>query len=162
MELPLPVAISAVIDNDEILLIRRKKGDFIGLLGMPGGKIEKGQHVSDTAVREVKEETNIDAEFKGLLGVVSEKLIEDGKVYTQFLLLICELEPGHTEHHSTDEGDVMWLKLHELHNHEHEIIPSDFQMIKQIIQARRHGYYEATMKKTGNDYVLKDFKRVIK
>ena len=40
-ELPLAVAISALIKDNQILLIKRLKGDYVGLLGLPGGKIEK-------------------------------------------------------------------------------------------------------------------------
>ena len=41
-ELPLAVAISALIKDNKILLIKRLRGDYVGLLGLPGGKIEKG------------------------------------------------------------------------------------------------------------------------
>jgi len=37
-ELPLAVAISALIKDNQILLIKRLKGDYVGLLGLPGGK----------------------------------------------------------------------------------------------------------------------------
>lgn len=40
-EKPLAVVLSALIDNGKILLIKRRKGDYVSLWGLPGGKIEK-------------------------------------------------------------------------------------------------------------------------
>ena len=40
-ELPLAVVITALVKDNKILLIKRMKGDYVGLLGLPGGKIEK-------------------------------------------------------------------------------------------------------------------------
>jgi len=90
-DLPLSIAISALIKDNKILLIKRKKGDYVGLLGLPGGKIEKGEHVGEAAVREILEESGIACEFRNHLGFVSEHLVENGEVSNHFLLHVCEL-----------------------------------------------------------------------
>jgi len=44
-------------DQDRIVLIRRRDND---LWALPGGGMELGESIVDTAVREVKEETGLD------------------------------------------------------------------------------------------------------
>src|SRR6478609_2874543 len=53
-------------DQDQIVLIRRRDND---LWALPGGGMELGESILDTAVREVKEETGLDVEVTGLIGV---------------------------------------------------------------------------------------------
>ena len=45
-----------VIENNKVLLIQQKKGNW----GFPKGRVEKNETECETAIREVKEETNID------------------------------------------------------------------------------------------------------
>ena len=53
-------------EHDRIVLIRRRDND---LWALPGGGMELGESIVDTAVREVKEETGLDVEVTGLIGV---------------------------------------------------------------------------------------------
>jgi 8-oxo-dGTP diphosphatase len=105
-ELPLAVAISALIKDNKILLVKRLRGDYIGFLGLPGGKVEKNEHLSEAATREILEESGIESEFKNLLGFVSEHLVENGNVLQHFLLYICELDPKTTEILNDTEGKL--------------------------------------------------------
>ena len=51
-----------IIDENKILLLRRiKKGKEYYVI--PGGTIEEGEKPEETAVREIKEETNLDIEL---------------------------------------------------------------------------------------------------
>ena len=43
-----------------------------GWWGLPGGKLEVGETISQTAVREVKEETGLDIDVVRLIGIYSE------------------------------------------------------------------------------------------
>ena len=79
----------AFIENDrgEVLLIRRTdNGDW----ALPGGGHDLGERIEDTAVREAKEETGLDIEITGLIGIYTNPnhLIEygDGEVRQQFAL----------------------------------------------------------------------------
>ncbi len=49
-----------IIDNNKVLLIQQKSGFF----GFPKGHMESGESEIETAVRETKEETNIDVIVK--------------------------------------------------------------------------------------------------
>lgn len=48
--------------NDEVLLLRRTPGDYwaAGLWAYPGGRPEEGETPQQAAIRETKEETNLD------------------------------------------------------------------------------------------------------
>ncbi|MBD8069731.1 NUDIX domain-containing protein [Bacillus sp. PS06] len=58
-------------EKDQVLL--QKRSD-VGLWGIPSGHIEIGETVSEAAIREVKEETNLDIRIKKLIGVYSDPL----------------------------------------------------------------------------------------
>lgn len=59
-----------VIKNDKILLNLRSDTNTWGI---PGGAIELGETLEETAARELKEETNLEAESFTLLNVFSGK-----------------------------------------------------------------------------------------
>ncbi len=56
-------------DNDEILLIRRSDNDNWAI---PGGAIELGESMTQAAIRETKEESGIDCEITGLVGIYTD------------------------------------------------------------------------------------------
>lgn len=48
-------------DNNEVLILERKKDDFMGGIDeLPSGNLEAGETIQDGMLREVKEETNLD------------------------------------------------------------------------------------------------------
>lgn len=50
-----------IINNkDEVLLIRKKRGFGKGKWNGPGGKVENGEVLKNSVIREIKEETNIE------------------------------------------------------------------------------------------------------
>jgi len=154
---PLSVAISVLIQNNKILLNERIRGDYIGLWGLPGGKIKKNEHLSEAAVREVLEESGIESDFKSHLGFVSEHLIEDGEVSQHFLLHICELSPKTTIVTKEDAGKLKWFDLDDLERLKDHIIPSDYLMIEKLVKNKEKGYYDCVIEKIGQNHTLKKF-----
>ena len=82
----IPAASAVVVDiQGRFLLAWRRDND---LWTIPGGAMEPGEFIADTAVREVKEETGLDVEVVSLVGVYSDPrhVIEyaDGEVRQQF------------------------------------------------------------------------------
>src|SRR5262245_687690 len=63
-------AASVIVANDdgEILMIRRTDN---GNWAVPCGGMDVGESITDTAVRETSEETGIDCEITGLVGIYS-------------------------------------------------------------------------------------------
>jgi 8-oxo-dGTP diphosphatase len=52
-----------------VLLVQRAKGELQGLWSLPGGHIEPGEPARMAALREVREETGVEAELAGLLDI---------------------------------------------------------------------------------------------
>lgn len=63
-----------VIDNGQILLIRKKRGLGAGKINAPGGRIEPDESASDCAVRETQEE----------VGITPHNVREHGQLHFQF------------------------------------------------------------------------------
>jgi 8-oxo-dGTP pyrophosphatase MutT (NUDIX family) len=64
-------SVNVIVENDkgEILMIRRTDNDN---WAVPGGAIDLGESVREAAIRETKEETGIDVEITGLVGIYSD------------------------------------------------------------------------------------------
>jgi ADP-ribose pyrophosphatase YjhB (NUDIX family) len=80
-------AASAIITDDAGHLLLAKRTDN-QLWTIPGGTMEPGETIAETAVREVKEETGIDVEIVSLVGIYTNPrhVVEysDGEVRQQF------------------------------------------------------------------------------
>ena len=62
-----------IFDDDfNFILIKRKNDPYKNYWALPGGFVEYGESVENAAVREAKEETNIDVELKELVNIYSE------------------------------------------------------------------------------------------
>jgi 8-oxo-dGTP pyrophosphatase MutT (NUDIX family) len=65
-----PAAAAVVInDHGQLLLIERSDN---GLWALPGGAMDFGESLPQTAVRETKEETGYDIEITGLVGIYTD------------------------------------------------------------------------------------------
>ncbi|OHV66825.1 NUDIX domain-containing protein [Pseudofrankia sp. BMG5.36] len=81
-----PAATAVVPDGQgRVLLIRRSDN---GKWALPGGQMDVGERLADSAVREVKEETGLDVEVVRILGLYSDPrhviAYDDGEVRQQF------------------------------------------------------------------------------
>ncbi len=67
---PVPAVGVVCFRGEEVLLIRRGTPPRQGQWSLPGGRIEPGEPVRDAALRELKEETSVEAELVDLIDVV--------------------------------------------------------------------------------------------
>ena len=67
---PVPAVGVICFRGDQVLLIRRGRAPRAGQWSIPGGRVEPGERMQDTAHRELFEETGVRAELLGLVDVV--------------------------------------------------------------------------------------------
>lgn len=105
-------AASAAVSNerDEILMQRRADND---LWALPGGTMDLGESIGETAVREVREETGLNVEIDGIVGIYSDPrhIIEysDGEVRQQFNICFSARLLGGTLCASDESTEVAWI-----------------------------------------------------
>ena len=58
-----------VNEADEWLVVKKKYGGLKGKWSLPAGFVQPGEMIDEAAIREIKEETGIDAEIVGFLGM---------------------------------------------------------------------------------------------
>lgn len=100
-----------IIEEDNILLIYKKKGFEAGKYNGIGGRVERGESIEEAAKREVKEEVGVDIdnlEYTGLLEFYSIESEPDWRVYV-FKAKIVNGTPI-----ETDEAKPLWFKVNEL------------------------------------------------
>lgn len=105
-------ATAFVVDQDgRILLVQRSD---TGRWTLPGGVLELGERITDTALRETREETGVDILVTGLIGVYSNAhhllAYGNGQVRQQFSLCF-RAHPLAGEPTPRDESlDVRWVE----------------------------------------------------
>lgn len=111
-----PSTTAVVTDQQHrMVLIRRRDNN---LWALPGGAMELGESIVEAAVREVKEETGLDAEITGLIGVYTNPhhvmAYTDGEVRQQFsLCFTTRLLGGHLRVDS-ESTDIAWTPLEDI------------------------------------------------
>lgn len=78
---PVPAVGVVCLKGDEVLLIRRGTPPRMGEWSLPGGRIEPGERAVDAALRELVEETGVEARILGLIDVVDGIFPEAGRHY---------------------------------------------------------------------------------
>ncbi|TDC65785.1 NUDIX domain-containing protein [Actinomadura sp. GC306] len=106
-------SVNVAVENDkgEILMIRRTDNDNWTL---PGGAIDLGESVTQAAIRETKEETGIDVEITGLIGIYSDPkhvihYTSNNEVRQEFSILLTGRAFGGKLASSNESSVVEWL-----------------------------------------------------
>lgn len=120
--------VAAVIRDEEgkILITQRnlKKAQG-GLWEFPGGKVEPGETKEDAIVREIKEELDIDIEYKGYL---AEKVFEYPEKIINLIALQCLKIKGEIK--LLEHEAYVWVNENELLNY--EFAPADEFIIRKL------------------------------
>ena len=74
-----------VLDQNQRMLLVRQHHDDKDIWMVPGGGIEEGESAAEAAIREVKEETDLDIGLDGLLWHV-EEVSERGQRFVNFFM----------------------------------------------------------------------------
>ena len=97
-----------MIENPEnnMVLVQKRVKYWTGVT-FPGGHIEKGESFTDSAVREVKEETGLDIKNPKLCGTVHWCHKDTDERYIVLLYKATEFSGKLVD--KTDEGEVFWI-----------------------------------------------------
>lgn len=87
-ENPLPVVSTILVNDRQVLLVKRGRKPYRGMWCLPCGFAETGESIHDAALRELKEETGIEGRITGLVDVDSQ----ENYFYGDLLFLAFEVE----------------------------------------------------------------------
>lgn len=107
------LAVDGVLVMDgSILLIERRNSPHEGEFALPGGFVQIGETVMDAVLREVREETGIDARIVRLIGVYSDPK-RDPRGHTVSVAFLLEHVAG-SPVGGDDASDARFFSMNEL------------------------------------------------
>jgi ADP-ribose pyrophosphatase YjhB (NUDIX family) len=111
-------SVNVVVVNDvgEILMIRRTDNDN---WAVPGGAIDLGESVGQAAVRETREESGIECEITGLVGIYSDPkhvllYTSNGEVRQEFSIVLTARPLSGQPTPSSESSEVRWVPVSEV------------------------------------------------
>ena len=105
-----------IYDNDKFLLIKRGKEPYEGCWSLPGGSQEAGETLEAAAKRELKEETNLDAEDLKF-AKIRDRIIydEDNDLKFHFVLATFVTNTFSGKPKAMDDAaDIGWFSLKDM------------------------------------------------
>jgi ADP-ribose pyrophosphatase YjhB (NUDIX family) len=111
-------SVNVVVVNDagDILMIRRSDNEN---WAVPGGAIDLGESMTQAAIRETKEESGIDCEITGLVGIYTDPkhiilYTSNNEARQEFSVLLTGRPTGGTPTPSDESSEVRWMPLSEV------------------------------------------------
>lgn len=101
-----------IIKDNQILLIKRKNDPYKDSWAMPGGFVEYGERTEDAVLREVKEETGLEAKISQLIGVYSDPKRDPRKHVVSITYLLKDVSG--TEKGGDDAKEAKWWNVNKL------------------------------------------------
>jgi ADP-ribose pyrophosphatase YjhB (NUDIX family) len=106
-------SVNVVVTNDagDLLLIRRSDNDN---WAVPGGAVDLGESLTQAAVRETREESGIDCEVTGLIGIYTDPkhvllYTSNGEVRQEFSIVLTARLTGGDLATSSESSEVRWV-----------------------------------------------------
>ena len=101
-----------VIENNKVLLIQQKKGNW----GFPKGRVEKNESECETAIKEVKEETNIDVIIEDKNKKYIDTYYSKKDEFKEVVLFLGKRIGGEIKPQENEIKNVEWVDLLEAIN----------------------------------------------
>ena len=116
---------------DKVLLIKRRTLPFKGYWALPGGRVDPGETVEQTIVREVKEETGLDVAVVRKIGEYHEQGVQDGEEYDYYPA--CFLVKRLGGEIKKQESEIEEIKLFSLNKVPESLAFEHTQMINDFV-----------------------------
>jgi len=121
--------------SDQILLVKRDTVPFKGYWALPGGRMEPGETVEQTVVREVKEETGLDVAIVDKIGEYVEKGVKDDVDYEYYpTCFVVKPVGGEIKR---QESEIQEIQLFSLKALPYPLAFEHDKMIKDYLQKRK-------------------------
>ncbi len=101
-----------LIQNNKILLVKRKNDPYKEYWALPGGFVEYGETTETAVIREVLEETGLETKIHSLVGVYSDPK-RDPRGHTITIAYMLDYVKG-SLHSNDDAQDAKFFSLHSL------------------------------------------------
>lgn len=126
-----------MIENpeDDTVLVQNRVKYWTGIT-FPGGHIEKGESFTESAVREVKEETGLDIESPTLCGIVHWCHKDSNERYIVALYKTDKFSGELIN--ETEEGKVFWVKKSEIQNY--DLSPNFSEYLKIFLSEKNEAF----------------------
>ena len=109
-----PAAAVALIDEDKVLMLKRKDNKKWTL---PGGTLNFGESLIDCAIREVMEETGFDISIQDVVGTYTDSDIRieysDGEVRQEFTIVYLGMINAGSVELDDESSEYRWIRLSE-------------------------------------------------
>lgn len=125
------IYVSTVVEKDgKFILVREKKKQCYVKWNIPSGHVEENEFITNAAVREVKEETNLDVELTGLISVYNNMFEDFNSI--SFVYTCKIVQDLKIDFDKNEIIEIKWFTFEELKNMKEEL--RDYNYIIETIR----------------------------
>lgn len=133
--------------GDEVLVQRRPDSDRWSGIAFPGGHVEFSEPFVKSVIREVYEESGLIIKNPHLCGIKQWQTVRDG-TEARYIVLLYKADEFEGELHSSDEGEVFWVKKSELRSldlantFEHILTVYENEDLEELFSYKKDGIWQ--------------------
>ncbi|MGR9048856.1 NUDIX domain-containing protein [Halobacillus faecis] len=123
------------VDDSVLMLKKPRRGWYVA----PGGKMEAGENIKDSVVREFKEETGLSIENPELRGSFTFVMREDGKTAQEWMMFtFYSTSYSGDLLDESEEGELEWVPVEEVL--QKPMAEGDRRIFKHILSSEEQVY----------------------
>jgi ADP-ribose pyrophosphatase len=121
--------------DNKILLIKRNTHPFVGFWALPGGRMDPGETIEQTVIREVKEETGLDVKIVRVVGEYVERGVREDIDYEYYpICFVVETVGGELK---KQDSEIQEMKLFSLDALPTPLAFEHKKMLEDYVQAKK-------------------------
>ncbi|WP_343327846.1 8-oxo-dGTP diphosphatase [Lentibacillus saliphilus] len=125
-----------LLKDDHILLLKKPRR---GWYAIPGGKMEQGESIKESVIREFREETDLQLIQPELIGTFTFNILDGANVLQEWMMFtfVCDQYSGRLIEHCR-EGELEWVPTKHVMNL--PMAEGDRAIFKHILTSRKMLY----------------------